>query len=184
MTIGDRFPFDVVPASAAVDLLTFTAGRPAMRLLAADVTPLAAWAVASGFGFADDGEYVVVTRGVDAQRVLAVDRSPEPHTVKLGEVLGYPSCCTAVAGERGEAALDDLAAAAERSGLLDISRYLDGVGLISHIPCGPRCGASLGQAEAALDVALRGCDDAETNERWRRIAAHFTGRAKRIQFGP
>src|SRR4051794_18228376 len=103
MTIARGFPFDTVSRSAAVDLLTFIAGRPAMRLRTTDSTSVAAWANANNLGSADDGEYVIVTRpGIDADEVLLVDRSVEPHTVELGELLGYPRCCAVAAAEFGE----------------------------------------------------------------------------------
>lgn len=185
MTIGRGFPFDKVSRSAAVDLLTFIAGRPAMRLRTTDSARVAAWANAHYLGSADDGEYVIVSRpGIDADDVLLVDRSVEPHTVELGELLGYPRCCAVAAGESGEDALDDLAAGAHRSGLLDISGYRDGVALVSHIPCGLDCAASLRAASAALKVARGGCDDTNTNDRWRSIARRFTDARSITRRGP
>lgn len=178
-TLTERaFPWIAVRPSAAVDLLTFAAGRPAMRLqLVRDGDLLRQWAEAMALSFATDGDYAVVARdGVDASQILAVDRSTDPHTTELGILLGYPGCCAKAAARWGEDRLDDAAQRMQRSErlqLLDITRYGEGIALVSHIPCAPGCVHSLRASRAAFEVARKGCSDPATASRWHRIVEEF-----------
>jgi hypothetical protein len=80
----------------------------------------------------------------------------------------------------GEAQIDEAAHSTAcwkltgRFRLLDITNYLDGVALLSHVPCGPTCGPSLTMAEAAATWVF---DHAPNHSRvepwtsWRRATA-------------
>ena len=182
------FPWSQVQLSVAVDLLALAAGRPAIRLEAAASVPLEAWASERELALARDESFAVVARSpVLAATVLQVDRSAEPHMIELGVLLGYPRCCALYANEYGEHRIDELAATiagrrpSREQRLLDISRYSDGLALVSHVPCSPQCAASLMQARAALTtVTTTWDDDRDTARRWRKIGAWFSGGKARI----
>ncbi len=175
------FPWRTAPPSAAVDLLGLASGRSAIRFrLPGDVDLAQQCAHAHGLSMEYDGIYAVWSRSeAHGRRVMQVDRSRTPHVAELGDLLGYPSCCTNAAQASGEAGIDALAAAASRwrlSGeraLLDISEYSGGVALLSHVPCGPDCLESVAQARAALAVAVRLASTAANPGRWQAIATRF-----------
>jgi hypothetical protein len=161
-------------ASAEVDLRQVLSGiRPALRTQLAepvDQATIGRWRRRLGlFGLMDAAGFLVLSRsGFKARRVLTIDSSPGRHEQELGRILGYPSCCAHAAAGIGEKALDDWAmrlALRRRVGRfasLDVRGYGQGRAAISHIPCGPACGASLRMAvvlqirDAAAWRPLRG----------------------------
>ena len=72
----------------------------------------------------------------------------------------------------GEAKIDEAARSAAgwkltgRFRLLDVTNYLDGVALLSHVPCSPTCEPSLAMAEAAAAWALEHAPDQSDIEPW------------------
>lgn len=159
LTAG-TLPWDLLSLSARVDLLGLLSGvRPAIRLThgSSDAVPvmIAAWAVETGLGSAGDDEYTVISSdGPHASLVLDWDRATVPHERELGRLLGYPSCCTQAIADIGEQHIDAAAgraAAGKFEGefqLIDVAQYGQGLALLSHVPCSPRCSASLEQALA------------------------------------
>lgn len=153
--------------SAGVDLALLLAGvRPAIRTeVVGTVGPevIRRWARASGLFVAfDDDRYVAFSPipGL-SRRVLAIDREQTPHTLRLGLALGYPLCCCRSANRIGEQNLDEWSAKMAKCAffgrfkLIDPSGYGEGLSLISHIPCSPRCTASLKQVNSLLRKAGR-----------------------------
>ncbi len=120
---------------------------------------LAAWCEQYSFAFkVDDEGYVCVARDIYlASIILSVAQSFEPHELRLGSLLGYPSCCCNFVSVIGEANIDTLAVEVAtwsfvgRFRLINPSGYLDGKSLICHLPCSPECSASLRIAEQALN---------------------------------
>lgn len=147
-------PWDAMRPSFRVDMLGVVAiHKPAVR------TPsptdeksrghLAEGVARLGLSWCWDGEYVAIAESAHlAEEVIATDRRQEAHEYELGMLLGYPECCALAAARIGEAGLDTAAklrATDARDGTrwIDVSGYLDGLALISHIPCGPACAPSL-----------------------------------------
>ena len=89
-----------------------------------------------------------------AAHILEVDNHLLPHEEALGALLGYPSCCCRHIALKGEKEIDNVALefSAKKLGsqykMLDISRYQEGISLISHVPCSPVCKPSLERAQA------------------------------------
>ena len=153
-------PWSDLPPSFRVDLLQLlSASRPAIRTHVRETARqgLRAWCTASGLDFAADGPWVGLSTEVGrAARILQTDASPAPHEFDLGLLLGYPACCCEQAALVGESQLDryaqDVASWPLRDGyaLLDISRYAEGLALISHLPCSPDCEPSRVLAEQSV----------------------------------
>lgn len=144
--------------SARVDIAQLCHGiRPVIRTeLSAprDNAAVHRWIARLGLYSVSDGDGFVCISRIPylARGVLALDRSVANHTFELGIRLGYPFCCCRRAAEIGEEGLDAAALAflpdhfSGRFKLIDPSRYLEGKAFISHIPCSPRCQASLRMA--------------------------------------
>jgi len=155
----EAFPWEKVTRAALVDVLHLAANlRPCARLLCVDSTAIDALRSWCGSSFVAliDPPYVFV--GADERRLrdaARADASPEPHVVSLGRLFGYPECCLHAMNAVGEERIDEAARAAAgwkltgRFRLLDVTNYLAGVALLSHVPCGPTCQPSLTMAEAA-----------------------------------
>lgn len=153
---------DWLRPSAAVDVAQLWFGvRPAIRTeLRSSVGAgiVFRWARRYKFFCAlDEDQFLVLSRDSHLPRtLLAMDRSLGNHTYRFGMELGYPRCCCVKAAEVGESQLDewasrwrvDLLRGVFR--LIDPSDYVDGRALISHIPCSPRCQASLKMARMLL----------------------------------
>ena len=172
-----------LPPSAAIDLLGLMAGaKPAARIVAGSHAPvLVDWAALARLeSVRDETGHVVVAATRDAAAtVMALDRAPGPHEYELGLLLGYPHCCVQAVARIGEASIDAHAASAARWDLqgrfrlIDTRSYRLGQALISHVPCGPRCQASLALAEQVLPTALQ--VDGAAGSRFKR----FISRAQR-----
>jgi len=156
-----NLPWSDLPPSFRVDLLQLlSASRPAIRSHVGDAAreKLQAWCVTTGLDFAAECAWVSLSTEVGrAARVLHVDASPEPHEVDLGLLLGYPLCCCQQAALVGESQIDQYAryVAArpliDEYAMLDISRYHEGLALISHVPCLPDCEPSRLLAQRSVD---------------------------------
>lgn len=159
-----RFPWTGVGLSARTDMLQMAAHcRGCVRLRPlheAALDAIARWGRAEGLEVAYDKEYLFLSfdRGT-ALLALRADQSPSPHETELGTFLGYPVCCTRAVASRGEEGIDEAALQAgtwtleSAFRLIDISGYLEGLSLLSHVPCSRRCGPSAamaGQAAAWL----------------------------------
>lgn len=152
--------------SARVDLAQLLAGvRPAIRTETVGFVELEViqrWARGFGWFVALDDPFIALSPipGL-SRRILAIDRQPAPHALRLGLALGYPLCCCRAADRIGENNLDDWSATMGRRAffgrfkLIDPSGYGEGLSLISHIPCSPRCAASLKQVNSLLQKVGR-----------------------------
>jgi hypothetical protein len=154
-------------ASADIDLAQLRLSiRPAIRSQLKEGVERAEvrrWARRHGFFIAVDGDgfFAVSPNGSAARRVLRIDARPGQHIVALGRALGYPPCCCLAAGRLKEGALDSWAEATSSKRfvgmfrLIDPGGYIDGRANISHVPCSPRCAASLQMAHALTDGRSR-----------------------------
>lgn len=112
------------------------------------------WARRRGLFTAFDGEhfYALSPWPGAARRVLRIDASPGRHSVALGRALGYPACCCLAARRHGDEGLDAWAEKLLSRTFIGPFRrinpggYLAGKSSISHVPCSPRCEASLRMA--------------------------------------
>lgn len=176
----DRVTWSGMPRSATVDMLQFLATtKPAVRLDLALATTagersLRRWATEAKFGIADDGSFLVIAKAaVEPATVLAVDRSPQPHEATLGELLGYPRCCSRAVAFVGEANIDRLAARQAtwafvgEFSAIDPSGYAGGRALVSHLPCSPDCTRSLGLARSAAAFVFAAERVSPAREPWR-----------------
>lgn len=147
---------DWLPLSARTDLDQLRFGvRPAVRLLVGRRgSELRRWARRNGyFAAADRDGYVALSRRPSLARiVLRVDSRPGRHTVALGMLLGYPSCCSRAAARVGDEGIDRWHAAIAGRRFIGPYRltnpdgYALGRALNSHVPCSGRCTASLSMA--------------------------------------
>jgi hypothetical protein len=186
-----------MPLSFRIDMLGVVAARkPAVRtrLLGepCDVLKLRQGIEALGFTCVSDDAYVVVAATSQyAADVLAVDRRAGPHEYELGVLLGYPPCCARAAATTGERNLDDAAATTVAAGSgsdpsisarLDVSSYVRGLALVSHIPCSATCRPSLRLAAAAVAYVrsapgevLEECPVPEPWATWEAAVTHLDG---------
>ena len=139
--------------SAITDIVQLLAGRkPAVRLSVGTRAPeLRRWARRLGlFTSSDPDGYAALSRDPStARRVIDLDRRPGRHTQALGALLGYPRCCSRAAARGGDEGIDEWHAAVAakrfhgRFHAIDPAGYAAGTSLVSHVPCSPRCVASL-----------------------------------------
>lgn len=159
-------PLTPLRASTVVDMLVWCATRkPVLRAQAADAVDhydiLRDWAQSYDADFAMDPDgYFCVSRTIPAHEVLGIDSSPEPHEYEFGVLLGYPTCCAAAGAAVGEANLDmHLSTTVAQWHFpvpyqrIDPTAYISGAALICHIPCAPRCEASLAIATMVREYA-------------------------------
>ena len=179
MTDWLKLPFADLPASVRVDVLGILAyGKPAIRIPISDRT-IAGRVIdvitAVGWAYASDADYLVAAPAPEvAAHILDVDRSPEPHTLELGLLLGYPACCANAAAHAGEENIDShaerLGADCDREGTphLNPCEYPAGIALVPYVACSPRCPSALQHARAAIDYVGAATTDAATPmEPWR-----------------
>jgi len=146
--------------SAQVDIAQlFRSIRPVIRSQVEgplDRAKVRRWARRAGFHVAicQDGFFAMSRDGGLARRALQIDARPGRHTVALGRALGYPACCCVAAGRRNDEGLDAWAAAISarrfcgQFRLIQPAGYTAGDACISHVPCSPRCAASLRMARS------------------------------------
>lgn len=121
-----------------------------------DRAELRRWARRAGLYVAVDGDgfFALSSHAGSARRVLRIDARPGRHLIALGLALGYPICCCRAAARRKEEGLDAWAEAMSSRRFIGLFRliqpigYLTGRSSISHVPCSPRCAASLRMAQA------------------------------------
>lgn len=151
-----------LPPSAVTDVTLVLRGhKPAARV---SVGPrgcdLRRWARRHGlFTSIDVDGFAAISRDpATARRVIDLDRRPGRHTLALGKMLGYPSCCSRAAARVGDEGIDcwHSAIATRRFHgnfrAINPSGYLDGSSRISHVPCSHRCLPSL-----RLVLLAQGC---------------------------
>jgi hypothetical protein len=166
-----------IPKSARVDFLhLLVARKPAIRFPLSEIDArkqLRLWCDQWNYGLAYDGSYACVASNVSlANYVLEVDNRREDHTEELGELLGYPRCCTQFVGAIGEKNIDYLVEEISmweflgKFKLIDPSQYSAGHSLICHLPCSPHCEASLEMAAHVLKF-LRGYSELPEFSDWR-----------------
>lgn len=147
--------------SFKVDLAQLRAGiRPAIRteINRGDTQRATQWARRFGLYAVWDAESFVAfsRKPALARRVMVTDRSSGDHTAVLGRLLGYPECCCRAAARVGESELDRWARSQSskrflgRFAAIDTQGYVAGAACVSHIPCSPRCLASLAMASALI----------------------------------
>lgn len=149
-----------LPLSFKVDFCQFLAGiKPAVRTrVLVDHTQIQPFVLSlKDFGWhpiLDDKNYLVISKSRSlSEIIMQEDQSLFPHASKLGHLLGYPGCCVSYIEQFGESEIDKVAEGYKRECLkgpfilLDISQYLEGIALISHIPCSYEC-------KLSLDIAL------------------------------
>jgi hypothetical protein len=140
--------------STIIDILVWWAtAKPAIRSRLCDLsdsTVLREWAQMQGADFAlDDDGFFCIARDGRGDEVLELDRRATTHEYELGLLLGYPECCVASIAKVGEHFIDRRAAEVSRCHfrppyhLITPGGYTRGAALISHVPCTPRCTASL-----------------------------------------
>jgi hypothetical protein len=149
-------------ASAQVDLSQLERSiRPVIRSQlsgSARRGDLRRWARRAGlFAVVDsEGFFSLSPDPAKARRALRIDARPGRHTIALGRALGYPICCCRAAARHKEAELDDWAEAMSSRRFIGMFRliepggYVAGKAAISHVPCSPRCSASLQMARALI----------------------------------
>ena len=175
----ESVPWEVVPASFAVDLLQFCSTskpiiRSAIRSPSGNRNPVQNWAKSFGLKVCfDSDEYFFVGRRLEeAMQGRSLDRSCEPHAFEFGQALGYPQCCCRYVADATEEMIDSLAKSQEQwtfSGsfsLIDPSGYASGCSLISHLPCSTSCELSLVLATAAVECLLTHSGVKAIQDRW------------------
>jgi len=147
--------------SAVVDFMLLYAGaKPAVRIELRErkgAEPLYVWCRESELDYASDADgfaCVSAEPGV-ARQVLELDRSWRAHEVELGRALGYPLCCCQQVAWIGESQIDKLARRVAHwtftgpYARINPAGYVNGLALVSHLPCSVDCNQSLDIAEQA-----------------------------------
>lgn len=180
----NHVPWNIVPPSFQVDLCLFLAGvKPAIRTYVKHQEQIQSFLNSTlGFGWYpihDKSGFLVFSKNKDlSQTIIQVDQSPPPHAIQLGQLLGYPECCAKFIEYIGEDGIDKVAEGYKRAdfkglfSFIDISSYLEGIALISHVPCSTECQPSLNIALTVYSFvkehsAVKGYDD------WARSAIDY-----------
>lgn len=142
-----------LPPSAVTDVMLLLRGnKPAARVSVGSRSgDLRRWARQQGlFTSVDVDGFASISRNpATARRVINLDRRSGRHTLGLGRLLGYPTCCSRAAARVGDEGIDDWHAAITkrrfygRFRAIDPTEYLAGRARISHVPCSHHCRASL-----------------------------------------
>lgn len=97
-----------------------------------------------------DTQYIIISKLNNVNEIHEVDISPKEHIKELGSLLGYPNCCITYVSKYKEEDIDsvekNLIEKRTYEGIylaIDFSGYFDGLSLVSHIPCNPKCNNSL-----------------------------------------
>lgn len=166
MTNFDLVAFESVPLdlpkSAYVDILLFIAGlKPSIRIGPLDTKKafkLQSWAITLEYFFEiDEDRFVFVSKKNNVDYLIEVDQSYLEHTEELGQLLGYPRCCTKSISAIGEDNIDSYEKNVvykwkfeNEFNMINPKFYYRGYSLISHIPCSPTCFHSLSIAKNVL----------------------------------
>lgn len=155
-------PWGILPPSSKVDLCQFIARiKPAVRTCIKSINNIPIFQkhiLELGWhAVYDKSGFTVISRNPElSNTIMQVDQSTLPHAIHLGNLLGYPECCSAYVEQQGEDRIDQAAESFKRSNLrgsfslLDISKYHEGIALISHMPCSFTCQHSLNGALLTL----------------------------------
>jgi hypothetical protein len=156
--VWNEIPWEMLPHSAKVDFCQFIACiKPAVRTHVSDPQKLQYVLYSfQSLGYQtnhDKNGFLVVSEDSNLSRIIfEIDQSSLPHAASLGRLLGYPKCCATYIDQVGESKIDKVALKQARKklkgsfSLIDISQYLKGVALISHVPCSYKCQQSLNTA--------------------------------------
>ncbi|MBX9806106.1 MAG: DUF483 domain-containing protein [Alphaproteobacteria bacterium] len=151
----DLVPWNIFPLSFKVDFCQFLAEiKPAVRthiLKEQNMNQFLISMLDLGFhSILDNKNFLFISRDKFlSKKIMKVDNSLLPHTAEFGRLLGYPECCVQYIEGFGENEIDRIAENYkasdfnERFSLIDITRYLEGIALISHVPCSTKCQPSL-----------------------------------------
>lgn len=154
-------PVEWLYPSAVVDFtLLFAGAKPAVRVELRKphgAEALDLWCRHSGLDYAFDAEgfACVSAQPGAARKVLQLDRSVGAHEVELGRALGYPLCCCERVAQIGESRIDAYACRVAQWHFtgpykrINPTGYVNGLALVSHLPCSFNCDRSLGIAERA-----------------------------------
>lgn len=147
--------------SAVVDFMLLFAGlKPAVRVQLREpnsAEALALWCRQSELDYACDAEgfACISAQPVVAWQVLQLDRSLGAHEEELGRRLGYPLCCSQHVAQIGESQIEAYARRVAqwsftgRYTRINPAGYVNGLALVSHLPCSVDCELSLSIAEQA-----------------------------------
>jgi len=156
--IWNKIPWDILPLSAKADFCLFIARiKPALRTQVKEGKKsqhsLKSIRALGYHSILDENGFLVISRDSSLSKtIIEVDQSPLPHAAYLGRLLGYPECCANFIERVGESRIDKVAEEYKKNNfrglfsLLDISQYLKGISLISHVPCSYECNPSLTNA--------------------------------------
>lgn len=148
-------PWDKFPLSFKVDFCQFLGEiKPAVRthiLKEQNMNQFLTSILDMGFHpILDNKNFLFISRdNFLSKNLMKIDNSSHPHAAEFGRLLGYPECCVQYIGSVGEDEIDRIAENYKRSdfkgpfSLIDITRYLEGIALISHVPCSVECQSSL-----------------------------------------
>lgn len=147
-------PWEYISPTFQVDFCQLISGsKPAIRSRVTDrkaLINLEEIAKSYNWDFAlDEGEiFVMSTEKGISDTIIAVDNSYEPHEIELGTLLGYPACCSKLIASLGENEIDNYELEFNKKSkegkykLLDIESYMQGISLLSHVPCSQTCDTS------------------------------------------
>ncbi len=151
----NEVPWNIVPLSFKVDFCQFIAQiKPAIRTKILEVQNIDYFLKSiinlGWHPIVDEKGFLVISRDNNLSKIIMeADQSPLPHAAYLGRLLGYPECCVNYIDKIGERGIDRAAEGYVKNNfrgsfsLIDISCYLNGIALISHVPCSLECQSSL-----------------------------------------
>jgi hypothetical protein len=145
----------LVPPSFWVDYASMIVNskRNVIRtVLATNITPGNYLIDKLGFFMSVDEEnFAVIGYNLEVcENVMGLDQSIGGHEL-IGEYFGYPNCCMEQVSPMLDSEIDDfeqhIVATLPLKSNINITNYMDGKALISHIPCGKNCTESIALAE-------------------------------------
>lgn len=180
-----RIPWVGLPLSFQVDFCQFLSReKPVVRSQILDSKFLDSLAnsfkeIKCEFLYDSQGFFIVSRCKKLCHDALVLDHNPDPHEEPLGNLLGYPECCSKFIAQYGESTIDDLDNnfnKLQKNGdfkLIDISLYKEGISLLSHVPCSVECRASLELAKRIKSFILR-YEDVRKFSVWaKKIKSHY-----------
>lgn len=118
------------------------------------------WCESLNYTYTLYDSFMYISKDDRSSQVKSIDNSINNHLVELGEILGYPKCCIRYISKYPENSIDAAEIAINKTRnykgneiLLNIEDYREGLALISHIPCDPKCIESY--ISALLTLAFR-----------------------------
>lgn len=159
LALWSRVPWSLLPRSAKVDITLLLVGfKPAVRFIPGMVEPVLGKFTQIFLDYSvgsHEGCVYIANNQLEINKLISADSSFKPHEKEFGSFLGYPSCCCNFIANIGESFIDEYErfynGKSPKNTLLDISNYLKGIALISHIPCSEECEPSLQIAGSFLN---------------------------------